>query len=43
VSSRQSIKQEASGNSLLVAMFQPQRSVSGNGNEVNQYLSIGIV
>ncbi|CAN5952281.1 unnamed protein product [Sphagnum jensenii] len=33
VSSRQSIEQEAAGNSLFAAMFQPQRGVGGNGNE----------
>jgi hypothetical protein len=43
VSSRQSIKQEVASNSLFAAMFQPQRGVSGNGNEVDQYLSIGVV
>jgi hypothetical protein len=43
VSSRQSIKQEAVGNSLFVAMFQPQCGVDGNNNEVNQYLSINVV
>ncbi len=31
------------GNSLLVAMFQSQRDVSGHSDEVNQYLSIGII
>ncbi len=36
VSSRQSIEQEATGNSLFTAMFQPQRSVSGNSDEVDQ-------
>jgi hypothetical protein len=43
VSSRQSIEQEAVGNSLFAAMFQPQCGVGGNGNEVDQYLSIGVV
>jgi hypothetical protein len=43
VSARQSIEQEAAGNSLFAAMFQPQHGVGGNGNEVDQYLSIGIV
>jgi hypothetical protein len=43
VSSRQSIKQEATGNSLFVVMFQPQHGVGGNSDEVDQYLSIGIV
>ncbi|CAK9255168.1 unnamed protein product [Sphagnum jensenii] len=43
VSSRQSIEQEAAGNSLFAAMFQPQRGVGGNGNEVDQYLLIGVV
>jgi hypothetical protein len=43
VSSRQSIKLEAAGNLLFVAMFQPQRGVGGNGDKVDQYLSIGIV
>ncbi|CAK9235621.1 unnamed protein product [Sphagnum troendelagicum] len=43
VSSRQSIEQEAAGNSLFIAMFQLQRDVGGNGNEVDQYLSIGVV
>jgi len=35
VSSRQSIEQEAVGNSLFAAMFQPQHGVGGNDNEVN--------
>jgi hypothetical protein len=35
VSSRQSIEQEAAGNSLFATMFQPQRGVSGNGDEVD--------
>jgi len=35
VSSRQSIEQEVAGNSLFVVMFQPQRGVGGNGNEVD--------
>jgi hypothetical protein len=35
VSSRQSIEQEAANNSLFVAMFQPQRGVGGNDNEVD--------
>jgi hypothetical protein len=43
VSSRQSIEHEAAGNSLFATMFQPQRSIDGNGDEVNQYLSIGVV
>ncbi|CAM6016384.1 unnamed protein product [Sphagnum balticum] len=43
VSSRQSIEQEVAGNSLFAVMFQPQRGVSGNGNEVDWYLSIGVV
>jgi len=43
VSSHQSIEQEAAGNSLFAAMFQLQRNVGGNGNEVDQYLSIGVV
>jgi hypothetical protein len=43
VSSHQSIKQEAADNSLFAAMFQPQRGVGGNGNEVDQYLLIGVV
>jgi len=40
VSSPQSIEQEAAGNSLFAAMFQLQRGVSGNNDEVDQYLSI---
>ncbi|CAM6073782.1 unnamed protein product [Sphagnum tenellum] len=43
VSSRQNIEQEAADNSLFAAMFQPQRDVSGNDNEVDQYLSISVV
>jgi hypothetical protein len=43
VSSRQSIEQEVAGNSLFVVMFQLQRGVSGNDDEVDQYLSIGVV
>ncbi len=43
VSSHQSIEQEAASNSLFAAMFQLQRNVGGNGNEVDQYLSIGVV
>jgi hypothetical protein len=43
VSSCQSIEQEAAGNSFFVAMFQLQRGVSGNGDKVDQYLSIDIV
>ncbi|CAM6017485.1 unnamed protein product [Sphagnum balticum] len=43
MSSRQSIKQEATGNSLFTAMFQSQRSIGGNGDEVDQYLSIGVI
>jgi hypothetical protein len=43
VSSRQSIEQKATGNSLFVAMFQLQRDVGGNGDEVDQYLSIDVV
>jgi hypothetical protein len=43
VSSRQSIEQEVAGNLLFTAMFQPQREVGGNGDEVDQYLSIGII
>ncbi|CAK9203788.1 unnamed protein product [Sphagnum troendelagicum] len=43
VSSRQSIEQEAASNSLFAVMFQAQRSDGGNGDEVDQYLSIGIV
>jgi len=43
VSSRQSIKQKATGNSLFVAMFQLQCDVGGNGDEVDQYLSIDVV
>ncbi len=42
VSSHQSIEQEVAGNSLFAAMFQLQRDVAGNGNEVDQYLSIGV-
>jgi hypothetical protein len=43
VSSRHSIEQEATDNLLFVTMFQPQRGVGGNGDEVNQYLSISVV
>ncbi|CAM6015769.1 unnamed protein product [Sphagnum balticum] len=43
VSSRQSIEQEVASNSLFAAMFQPQRGISGNDNEVNQYPSIDVV
>jgi hypothetical protein len=43
VSSHQNIEQEEANNSLFVAMFQPQRDVGGNGDEVDQYLSIGVV
>jgi hypothetical protein len=43
VSSHQSIKQEAASNSLFAAMFQLQHDINGNGDEVNQYLSIGVV
>ncbi len=43
VSSRQSIEQEVAGNLVFAAMFQSQRNVGGNDNEVDQYLSIGIV
>jgi len=43
VSSHQSIEQEAKPNSLFVAMFQLQRDIGGNGDEVNLYLSIVIV
>jgi len=43
VSARQSIEQEAAGNSLFAVMFQPQHGVGGNGNEVDRYLSIGVV
>jgi len=43
VSSRQSIEREATGTSLFTAMFQLQRGVGGNSNEVNQYLSISVV
>ncbi len=43
MSFRQNIKQEAANNSLFAAMFQPQCGVDGNDNEVNQYLSIGVV
>jgi len=43
VSSRQSIEQKATGNSLFVAMFQLQRDVGGNSDEVDEYLSIGVV
>ncbi len=43
VSSHQSIEPEAAGNSLFVAMFQSKRGVGGNGDEVDQYLSIGVV
>ncbi len=43
VSSRQSIEREAAGNSLFAAMFQPQRGVGGNSDEVDQYLSISVV
>jgi hypothetical protein len=43
VKSRQSIEQEAAGNSLFIAMFQSQHNVGGNGDEVDQYLSIDIV
>jgi hypothetical protein len=43
VSSCQSIKQEAVGNLFFDAMVQPQRGVDGNGDEVDQYLSIDIV
>ncbi|KAH8960164.1 hypothetical protein BDL97_06G117900 [Sphagnum fallax] len=37
------IEQEAAGNSLFAVMFQPQHGVGGNGNEVDRYLSIGVV
>ncbi|CAN5966928.1 unnamed protein product [Sphagnum jensenii] len=43
VSSRHSIEQEATDNLLFVTMFQPQRGVGGNGDKVNQYLSISVV
>jgi hypothetical protein len=43
VSSRQSIEQKAAGNSLSTTMFQPQRGVGGNSDEVDQYLSIDVV
>ncbi|CAK9259040.1 unnamed protein product [Sphagnum jensenii] len=43
VNSRQSIEREAAGNSLFATMFQPQRGVGGNSDEVDQYLSINIV
>jgi hypothetical protein len=43
VNSHQSIKQEAADNSLFATMFQPQRNVGGNGDKVDQYLSIGVV
>jgi len=43
VSSRQSIEQEATGNLLFAAMFQLQRSISGNDDKVDQYLSIDVV
>jgi hypothetical protein len=43
VSSRQSIEQEVAANSLFAVMFQPQRDVNGNGDEVDQYLSIDVV
>jgi hypothetical protein len=35
VSSRQSIEQEAAGNSLFAAMFQPQCGVGGNDNQLD--------
>ncbi|CAK9869579.1 unnamed protein product [Sphagnum jensenii] len=37
------IEQEATSNSLFTAMFQPQRGVGGNGDEVNQYLLIDVI
>jgi len=43
VSSRQSIKQEATDNSLFTVMFKPQHDVGGNDDEVDQYLSISVV
>ncbi len=43
MSSHQSIEQEAVDNSLFAAMFQLQRDVGGNGDEVDQYLLIGVV
>jgi len=43
MSSRQGIKQEAASNSLFAMMFQPQRGIGGNGNEVDQYLLINII
>jgi len=35
VSFRQSIEQEAAGNSLFAVMFQPQRGVGGKGDKVD--------
>ncbi|CAK9220537.1 unnamed protein product [Sphagnum troendelagicum] len=35
VNSRQNIEQEVAGNLLFTAMFQPQRGIGGNGNEVD--------
>ncbi len=35
VSSRQSIEQEATGNLLFAAMFQLQRNITGNDDEVD--------
>jgi hypothetical protein len=43
VSSRKTIEHEAVNNSLFTAMFQLQRSVGGNNDEVDQYLSIDVV
>jgi hypothetical protein len=43
VSFRQSIEQEAAGKSLFTAMFQPQHDIGGNGDKVDQYLSISVV
>jgi hypothetical protein len=43
VSSRQSIEQETTSNLLFAAMFQLQRSISGNDDKVDQYLSIDVV
>jgi len=43
VRSRQSIEQEAAGNSFFVTMFQLQCDVGGNCDEVDQYLSIDVV
>jgi hypothetical protein len=35
VSSRQSIEQDATGNLLFAAMFQLQRNITGNDDEVD--------